>query len=641
MATEVAKAYVQIVPSAQGISGKISEALGGEVEKEGERGGSAFSKAFGTAMKATAGLVTAGAAAIGKVAGDAIAGFADYEQLVGGVETLFKGSAGVVQEYAANAYKTAGLSANQYMETVTSFSASLLQSLGGDTEKAAQYGDMAITDMADNANKMGTSMEAVQNAYQGFAKQNYTMLDNLKLGYGGTKTEMERLLADASELSGVEYDIDNLSDVYEAIHVIQGELGITGTTAIEAGETISGSVASVKAAWQNLLVGVADGNADLGGLTNNLVTSIQTAARNILPVLTQTLSGISSLVSGLAPVIASAIPTLVADVLPSVISSATSLVETLGFALLDNLPLIVDTGIMLLITLANSFSDTIPELIPRAVDAVIAICDSLMDNLDMLIDSALAIILALSDGLTANLPKLLKAVPVLVGKLVAALIDKAPDLLLAAAELIGELLVGLVEGGAQLIQGAWDMVTTIVGAIGEKISEFLTVGSDIVAGIWQGISDGITWIKEKIKGWVGNVLDFVKGLFGIGSPSKVFAEYGKFLDQGLGNGIADNTGYVSDAMSTLAAAANDDFGATFSANVVGTSGAVTRSAMARDVSAAGAVNGLMSGLQAQAGQPIVIEMRLADGTLLAMERAMLPGLINVARSAGTPITNPA
>ena len=276
---DIAKAYVQIVPSAQGISGKISQALGGEAERAGKAGGGKFSSAFGAALKVGGAAIAAGAAALGKVASEAISGYADYEQLVGGVETLFADSADVVQQYASNAFKTAGLSANEYMETVTSFSASLLQSLGGDTAKAAQVGDMAISDMADNANKMGSSMESIQNAYQGFAKQNYTMLDNLKLGYGGTKTEMERLLADASKLSGVEYNIDSLSDVYEAIHVVQEEMGITGTTAKEAYETISGSLATTKAAWSNLLVGIADENADFPALINNFVESASEIGR--------------------------------------------------------------------------------------------------------------------------------------------------------------------------------------------------------------------------------------------------------------------------------------------------------------------------------------------------------------------------
>ena len=253
----------------------------------GESAGNLFNGKFGSALKKLGGGV--GALGIGTMIADTISesikAYADYEQLVGGVETLFKDSSDLVQTYARNAYKTAGLSANQYMETVTSFSASLLQSLGGDTEKAAKYADMAITDMSDNANKMGTSMESIQYAYQGFAKQNYTMLDNLKLGYGGTRSEMERLLRDAEKLSGVKYDISNLSDVYEAIHVIQTELGITGTTAQEASSTIAGSFNMLKASWENLLVALSDPEADFSAIFGEMVDSASTLLANAIPIL--------------------------------------------------------------------------------------------------------------------------------------------------------------------------------------------------------------------------------------------------------------------------------------------------------------------------------------------------------------------
>ena len=237
-----------------------------------------------TAAKVGAAAIGAASTGIAALTKSSIDGYAEYEQLVGGVETLFKQSADVVQQYAANAYKTAGMSANEYMETVTSFSASLLQSLDGDTTAAAEKANLAITDMSDNANKMGTSIEMIQNAYQGFAKQNYTMLDNLKLGYGGTKEEMQRLLDDAEKLSGQKFDLSSYGDIVDAIHVVQTEMGITGTTAKEASTTISGSVDSAKAAWQNLVTGIADGNADVGELTDNFVESVETAAGNILPV---------------------------------------------------------------------------------------------------------------------------------------------------------------------------------------------------------------------------------------------------------------------------------------------------------------------------------------------------------------------
>lgn len=285
--TELAKAYVQIIPSADGIKGKLSNALGGEASSAGDSAG----KVAGTSLGASIKKMIA-AAGIGAALKSAITEGANLQQSLGGIDTLFKDSADKVIKNAKNAYLTAGMSANDYMETVTSFSASLLQGLAGDINKAADVADMALTDMADNANKMGTSMELIQNAYQGFAKQNYTMLDNLKLGYGGTKSEMERLLADATKITGIKYNLDNLSDVYEAIHVIQGELDITGTTSKEAASTLTGSLASVKAALSNVLGSLSLGE-DIKPAMNGLISSIKTFMfNNLFPMVGNILKGI-------------------------------------------------------------------------------------------------------------------------------------------------------------------------------------------------------------------------------------------------------------------------------------------------------------------------------------------------------------
>lgn len=286
----------------------------------GESSGSLFNSKFGKALGKIGGVI--GALGIGKMIADTISesikAYADYEQLVGGVDTLFKDSSEMVQRYAANAYKTAGISANQYMETVTSFSASLLQSLGGDTEKAAKYADMAITDMADNANKMGTNISSIQLAYQGFARGQYGLLDNLKLGYGGTRSEMERLLADAEKLTGVKYDISNLADVYDAIHAIQTQMGITGTTAQEASTTIQGSFLALQASWQNLLVALADPEADFSAIFGQMVDSASTLLANAIPILGNLLGELivqlPEVIEQLAPVLLDAIVRLVLKV---------------------------------------------------------------------------------------------------------------------------------------------------------------------------------------------------------------------------------------------------------------------------------------------------------------------------------------
>lgn len=322
---ELAKAYVQIIPSAKGMQGQLENLMGGDADAAGIVAGKKFSDKFSAAMKT--GLKVGGVAAAAGVAAitkSAVTSYADYEQLVGGVETLFSNLDGTVSAApkvlanAEKAYKNAGLSANRYMETVTSFSAALVASLEGDYDRAAEISDMAITDMADNANKMGSSMESLQNAYQGFAKQNYTMLDNLKLGYGGTKTEMERLLKDAQEISGIEYNIDSLSDVIEAIRVVQDEMGITGTTAAEAAGTISGSFAMTKGAWDNLLTGLASGNADVNQLMDDLISSAGTFADNAVPVIGQALESIGDA----APDLAGKLLEVIADNAPEIIEGA-------------------------------------------------------------------------------------------------------------------------------------------------------------------------------------------------------------------------------------------------------------------------------------------------------------------------------
>ena len=344
------------------------------------------------AIKAGAKAVVDSFINIGKAA---VEGFANYEQLIGGVETLFKDSANIVESYAENAYKTAGLSANAYMEQATSFSASLLQGLGGDTKAAADYADRAIIDMADNANKMGTSIESIQNAYQGFAKQNYTMLDNLKLGYGGTRGEMERLIADANkvkEANGEMADltIDNFADMTEAIHIIQSEMGITGTTAQEASTTIQGSIASLKASWENLLVGLADENANMDQLISQFVESASTAAQNLLPRIEQTLLGIAQLIEKIAPVVIEKLPGMIQTLLPAFLNAAMQILKALVKALPDILTMLITAiidfltdpeTIMLIIEAAVTLFMGLVEAIPKILGAIFGAFGKLFSGL--------------------------------------------------------------------------------------------------------------------------------------------------------------------------------------------------------------------------------------------------------------------
>ena len=338
------------------------EAIGGFAKKA--------EKALATAAKIASAAIGAASTGIIVLTKAAIAEYSNYEQLVGGVDTLFKGSSQKVQEYAANAYKTAGMSANEYMDTVTSFSASLLQSLGGDTGAAAEKANTAITDMSDNANKMGTDMTAIQNAYQGFAKQNYTMLDNLKLGYGGTKEEMQRLIDDANALNAAQgkltnYSIDSYADIVDAIHDVQTEMGITGTTAAEASTTIQGSVSSAKAAWHNLMIGIADDNQDFDGLVNDFVSSVETAADNILPRIDQSLEGILKLVQVASEKIIPRVITTISEKAPDLIDAAADIVLALGDGIIDNLDSIFAAVEKVATRLIPKISKAFAELVPK------------------------------------------------------------------------------------------------------------------------------------------------------------------------------------------------------------------------------------------------------------------------------------
>lgn len=487
--------------------------------------------AVNTAVKASAAAVGAASAGVAALGTACINAYADYEQLAGGVETLFKDSAETIHSFADNAYKTAGLSANEYMETVTSFSASLLQSLDGDTEKAAAAADLAITDMADNANKMGTAMESIQYAYQGFAKQNYTMLDNLKLGYGGTKEEMQRLLADAEKLSGVKYDLSSYADVVEAIHVIQTEMGITGTTAEEASTTIQGSVASMKAAWANLMVGMADDTQDFDLLLSNFIESIGTVADNLLPRIGIVIEGMGKLVAGLAPEIASALPTLTNELLPNLVelgvqsisalvqgiqengdslaAGALSIVGTLAEGIAELLPMVADTAASLVVSLADGLTESLPNIIPIAIETISTLVENLTENANTVIDAGIQIILALGEGLIAALPQLIETIPQIVINIANVINDNAPKLVDTALYLITRLAVGLVQAIPTLVVNIPKIIEAIVAAF--MAFQWLNLGKQLIDGVANGVKkagesmataakDAFSKFKAKITG---------------------------------------------------------------------------------------------------------------------------------------------
>lgn len=521
---------------------------------------------------------------VGKQALDS---YANYEQLVGGVETLFKDSANIVEDYANNAYKNAGLSANDYMETVTSFSASLLQSLNNDTAKSAEVADMAITDMSDNANKMGTDMSMIQNAYQGFAKQNYTMLDNLKLGYGGTKSEMERLLSDAEKISGIKYDISSFADITQAIHVMQEEMGITGTTAKEAGTTIEGSINSMKSAWQNLLTDLANGGKNMGSLIENLMTTIfGDGTETNLGVFGNVLPVIQNIVSSFADVIPNIVDKLM-EHLPYLLDAASEIIMSLVYGITENipalmpvisdlvgnilqyiiesLPIIINSGVQIILALVQGIGESLPTLIPALVDAVVLIVETLIDNIDLIIDAGIQLILGLADGLIEALPRLIDKVPEIIEKLFDAFIRNFPKIVEAGGQLIGKLIVGIIGSLGTLYSRVPEIIHTVVKGISSGYQTIKNAGLNLVAGIWEGISGSLGWIKNKIKGWVGNVTKFIKNLFGIHSPSKLFKdEIGTNLALGIGEGFTDT---MTDVQQEMADAIPTKFDTTINSKI--------------------------------------------------------------------------
>lgn len=448
---------------------------------------------------------------------DALQGVADLEQNIGGVETLFKDSADTVIENSKKAYTTAGIDANKYMEQITSFSASLLQSLGGDTAEAAKVGDMAIQDMADNSNKFGTAIENIQNAYQGFAKQNYTMLDNLKLGYGGTKTEMERLLSDAEKISGVHYDISNLNDVFNAIHVIQEELDVTGTTAKEASTTISGSINSAKSAFSNFLSGA-------GGI-DEVISTFSTAGKNIsnaiIKMAPQIITGLTTLLNNLVPLIGP----LLQAILPALIQGTSTLI----MGLVQALPGIIQILMGVLPTIIQELANMLPVILTSLIQGLVMIIQELAKQLPILIPVIIDAILSTIPMLIDNLPLFIEAGFKLLGGLIAGILNALPVLLMRANEIV----VDLVEYFKGMPKMMWDC------------------GKNLIQGLWNGIKSAKDWVLDKIAGIGNSIMKKIKGIFGVHSPSTEFAWVGKMNMLGLEKGMEDMKGQVNSTVGGM------------------------------------------------------------------------------------------
>ena len=609
---------------------KAMDGLGTETEDAGEsakKAGDGFTVMKGVLANLATQAITSAVNGLKKLGGafvdvgkQAIDSYGEFEQLEGGVNKLFGDDAGkTVKENAQKAFSTAGMNANQYMETVTSFSASLISGLNGDTAKAAQISDKAIRDMSDNANTFGTDISSIQNAYQGFAKGNFTMLDNLKLGYGGTKEEMLRLVKDAGVVEDSVESIDDVSfdQIIEAINLTQKRMGITGTTAKEASATIQGSTASMKSAWQNMLTGMADENANFeqlskdfvgtlitedgqGGVLGTIIprvatviTGMSTAIQTMLPQLIQAvvpiiqqnlpiimeavqnaLQTILQVLPQVIPVIADLIPQIVStlvgllpdiinagiqillgliqgisDSIPQLIAMLPEIIATIVDVLINNLPLIIDTGMELLVGLIEGLTEAIPQLIDYVPQIIATIVKVLIQNLPKIIDSAVKIMVALINGLVQSLPQLIAMTPKIILTIVQTLIQNLPQIIQGGVKIIASLISGLLQSLGNLATNAKKIGQTVLNAVLEFPRKMLDVGTNLVRGIWDGIIGSLDWIKSKISGWVGNVTGFIKRLFGINSPSKLFRdEIGENLALGIGEGFSDEMKTVSQQM---------------------------------------------------------------------------------------------
>lgn len=605
--TQLGKAYVQIVPSMQGLASELRRAFGDSMPDGHKFGsslggkvvsgfGSTIKKGFALAAKAGIATISAASAGIGAIVKSSASAYADYEQNIGGVETLFKDNADTIVKYASEAYKTAGISANDYMQNVTSFSASLLQGLGGDTAQAAEIANEAMVDMSDNANKFGTDISSIQNAYQGFAKQNYTMLDNLKLGYGGTQAEMARLINDSGVLGdSIKVDEKTVNSVsfdkmIEAIHKVQTDLDITGTTSKEAATTVSGSLGSVKAAWANLMAGMGDKNADLKNLIKEMVSTVKTFAKNIMPVIKQALSGVATLISDLAPDIAVELPQLVSDLLPQLIEAGTQIFQALVKGISDNIgtitqaaitaittiatALIQNTGplVQSLATIITTIAQALPTILPDLINAIVeqiptviqavidcmpaiidgtiqivtAIAEALVDNIDLIIDGAVQIIdaltMSLSDSDTSA--KLAQSALEIIGTLTMELLKNLPDILadgiLIAVELIKGIAQGMVDYFAPVSDALSDMLIDLTDWFSRKWNDFKEWGSDMI----QAFIDGIKEKWQSLKDTVCDVASSVKDFLGFSEPDKGplsnFHTFAPDMMDLFAKGIADN-----------------------------------------------------------------------------------------------------
>lgn len=562
--TQLGKAYVQIIPSAKGISGAIKSALGNAPDQAGAATGQSMGSSLVGKFKAVI-----AAAGLGVAFSKALTEGAALEQSIGGVETLFKDSADTIKQYAAEAYKTAGVSANSYMEQVTSFSASLLQSLDGDTAEAAEYANRALVDMSDNANKMGTDIESIQYAYQGFAKANYTMLDNLKLGYGGTKEEMARLIKEASEMTGIQEELGvtvdassmSFGNVVNAISVMQKSLGIAGTTADEAATTLSGSLASMKAAFSNVLGNLTLGQ-DITPALNGLADTVTTfLVGNLLPAVWNILkalpSGLVTFVQSLIPQLAAAlmqfVPQMQASITtgaPQLLVSAQQIVMQLCSGFETMWPQLIEQGGELLTNIINGITSYLPQVFQMALNIITSFVNTFIQNYPKYIQTGTELLMSLINGIREALPQMLVAAGEAIASMVSGLIQNLPQIIRSGFELVISLIQGIGNALPDIITAAGEVCSMLWDEI--KNVDWLQLGKDIILGLIDGIGAMAGALWEAATNIARSALDAIKSFFGIASPSRVMRdEVGRWIPLGIAEGITDNMGSLKYAMSDV------------------------------------------------------------------------------------------
>lgn len=508
--TDIAKAYVQIIPSAEGIKGKLEDILGGEADTAGRSAGNRFSNIFGAIAKGGLAALGAAAAGVAALTNGAVSSFAEYEQLVGGSKLMFGDAYDFIAEKAASAWENVQMSQNDYLEQVNGFATGLKTALGGNSQLAAELADKIVTAEADVVAATGNSREAVENAFNGIMKSNFTMLDNLQLGITPTKEGFQSLIDQVNEWNAANgestnYVIDNVADCQAALVDYIEMQGLAGYAAGEGASTIQGSLSATQAAFQNLLTGMADGSADLSVLIDNLVSSATNLFDNLVPVIMRSLEGIEQLVVNIAPKIGAALPQMLTTLLPALTTAAFNL--------------------------------------------LLAFADGLVQNLPVLLDAALQMIPTIITGLAQALPQLVSYIPQLVIAIAQTIIQNFPQIVSAGKELVGALLQSILSLLGQMISAGRQLLSSVVSGISGAISSVVSIGRNIVQGIWNGISGALGWIKGMIQGWVGDVLGFIKRLFKIGSPSKVMAdEVGIYLAEGIGVGFEDGMTDVEQAM---------------------------------------------------------------------------------------------